>query len=244
MFAGFILLAIAIGCVHSQTELTLPPLPYAYNALEPVISERLMRLHYDRHFRTYANQTNVALKAMFFDRILNDTIKAIAKQPIEVILTQVQTLPDQYHIALRHSGGGYLNHKLFFSMLKPPTTTAAENKLTGPLLEAIERSFGSFDKFKELFSGLAVSLFGSGWIWLYIEAGQKRLVLNFTANQDNPIIFNKDHVVVLGIDLWEHAYYLDYEDRRSEYVENFWRLVNWPYVTKLYTDGQARRSDL
>jgi Fe-Mn family superoxide dismutase len=186
MFAAAILLAIAISCVHSQTELTLPPLPYAYNAIEPVLSERLMRLHHDKHFQTYTNKTNVALKAMFMDTQHDGKLKDIAKQPIEVILTQLQTLPDQYHLALRHNGGGYINHKLFFSLLKTPTATSAENKPTGPLLEAIEKSFGTFAKFQELFGVASVNLFGSGWVWLYIDARTKQLVLNFTANQDNP----------------------------------------------------------
>jgi len=203
-----------------------------------------MRLHHDKHFQTYTNKSNFALKAIFADTKLGDKVKETAKQPIEVILTQLQNLPDQYHLALRHNGGGYLNHKLFFSMLKTPTATAAENKPTGPLLEAIEKSFGSFDKFKELFSAASVNLFGSGWVWLYIDARTKQLVLNFTANQDNPIMFDKNHVVVLGIDLWEHAYYPVYENRRQEYVENFWRIINWPFATQLYTEGQAKRSDL
>jgi len=132
----------------------------------------------------------------------------------------------------------------FFSMLRTPTTTAAENKPTGPLLEAIQKSFSTFDKFKELFTAASVNLFGSGWVWLYIDARTKQLVLNFTANQDNPIMFDKNHVVLLGIDLWEHAYYPVYENRRNEYVENFWRIINWPFVTQLYTEGQSRRSDL
>jgi len=141
MFVSVILLAIAIGCVHSQTELTVTPLPYAYNALQPVLSEHLMRLHHDKHFQAYTNATNFVIKAMFNDTQHGGKLKEIAKQPIEVILTQLQNLPDQYHIALRHNGGGYLNHKLFFSMLKTPTTTAAENLPTGPLLEAIEKKF-------------------------------------------------------------------------------------------------------
>jgi Fe-Mn family superoxide dismutase len=244
MLIGAILLLVIISCVHAQTELTLPPLPYGYNALEPVLSEHLLRLHHDKHFQTYTNHTNIALKALFVDTHHGGKFKDISQQPIEVILTQLQTLPDQYHISLRHNGGGYLNHKLFFSMLRTPTATAAENRPTGPLLEAIEKSFGSFDKFQELFSAASVNLFGSGWVWLYIDARTKHLVLNFTANQDNPIMFDKNHIVVLGIDLWEHAYYPVYENRRNEYVNNFWRIVNWNFVNQLYTEGKAKRSDL
>jgi len=244
MFAAIVLLAVIAGCVQSQTELVLPPLPYAYNALEPVLSEHLMRLHHDNHHRTYTKKTNEALKAMVADEKFGDQLKHVATQPIELILSHLQHLPEQYHLALRHHGGGYLNHKLFWPMLRTPTATAAENKPTGPLFEAIEKTFGSFDKFKEMFTKLSLDLFGSGWVWLYIDGQTKQLVLNFTANQDNPIMFNKNHFVLLGIDLWEHAYYPVYESRRSEYIDNFWRIVNWPFVAQLYTEGKAKHSDL
>jgi len=187
MFApAILLLTIIVNCVQSQTELTVPPLPYAYNALEPVLSEHLMHLHHDKHLQGYTTKTNAALKAMTVDEKANNQLKELAKEPLELILTHLQHLPEQYHIALRHNGGGYLNHKLFFSMLRTPTATAAENKPTGPLLEAIEKVFGSFDKFKEMFTTASLNLFGSGWVWLYIDGPTKQLVLNFTANQDNP----------------------------------------------------------
>jgi Fe-Mn family superoxide dismutase len=186
MFIDILLLVFVAVCVQSQTELALPPLPYAYNALEPVLSEHLMRLHHDKHFQTYTTKANLALKAMVDDEKLSTQWVDLAKQPIEIILTQVRNLPDQYHLALRSNGGGYLNHKLFFSMLRTPTATAAENKPTGSLLEIIENSFGSFDKFKEMFTASSLNLFGSGWVWLYIDTQTKQLVLNSTANQDNP----------------------------------------------------------
>ena len=188
MFAVALLLAIAAGCVQSQTELTLPPLPYAYDALEPVLSEHLMRLHHDKHHQTYTTKTNEALKAIVADSKADSQLKELAKQPIEFIISHALHLPEQYQFALRHNGGGFYNHKLFFSMLRTPTTTAAENKPTGALLEALEKTFGSFDKFKEMFSAASVNLFGSGWVWLYIDAQTKQLVLNFTANQDNPYV--------------------------------------------------------
>jgi Fe-Mn family superoxide dismutase len=244
MFAVIVLLACIAAGVQSQTVLTLPPLPYAYNALQPVLSEQLMRLHHDKHFATYTNKSNMALKAMYTDTHNGDKLKEMAEKPIEVILSQLTTLPEQYHLALRHNGGGYVNHKLFFSMLKAPTATAAENMPSGPVLEAIEKSFTSFEKFKEMFSAASVNLFGSGWVWLYIDARTKQLVLNFTANQDNPIMFDKNHAVILGIDLWEHAYYPVYENRRVEYINNFWRIINWPVVAQLYTEGQTKRVEL
>ncbi|CAF1021792.1 unnamed protein product [Rotaria sordida] len=235
---------ITIDYIHSQTELTLPTLPYAYNALEPVLSEYLMRLHHDKHFQMYTNKSNIILKKMFTDTQSDNKLKEIVKQPIEIILTQLEYLPHQYQLSLRYNGGGYFNHKLFFSMLKTPTSTVDENKPIGPLLEAIEKNFGSFDKFKQLFSSASYEFFGSGWIWLYIDAQTKRLILNFTVNQDNPIMYDKNHIILLCIDLWEHAYYPVYENRRNEYIENFWRIINWSFVNQLYIEGQTKRSDL
>ena len=170
----------------APTELVLPPLPYAYNELEPVLSEHLMRLHHDKHLLAYTTKSNVALKAMFADTQPGDKLKEIAKLPIETILKQLQNLPEQYHLALRNNGGGYVNHKLFFAMLQKPTATAAENKPTGALLEAIEKSFGSFEKFKELFNAASVNLFGSGWVWLHTDGPTGKFVLTSTANQDSP----------------------------------------------------------
>ncbi|CAF1244997.1 unnamed protein product [Rotaria sp. Silwood1] len=244
MFSIIIFLFITINCIHSQTKLTLPTLPYAYNALEPIFSEHLMYLHYDQHFRTYTNKTNVILKAIFTDIQIDNRLKEIVKQPIELILTKLKNLPEQYQLPLRYNGGGYINHKIFFSILKTPTSIVNENKPIGPLLQAIEKSFNSFDKFKELFSQISNEFFGSGWIWLYIDAKTKRLVLNYTINQDNPIMYDKNHVILLCIDLWEHAYYPVYENRRSEYIENFWRIINWPFINQLYIEGQTKRSDL
>ncbi|CAF4345171.1 unnamed protein product [Adineta steineri] len=129
-------------------------------------------------------------------------------------------------------------------MLQKPTATAAENKPTGPLFEAIEKVFGSFDKFKQIFTDVSLEVFGSGWVWLYIDGQTKQINYSFAANQDNPIMFNKNHITLLGIDLWEHAYYPVYENRRSEYVDNFWRIINWPFVSQLYTEGIAKHTDL
>ena len=182
MFIQTILLAILCVCIHGQTQVILPPLPYAYNALEPVLSEHALRLHYEKHFQAYTNRTNIALRALFN----TEKFQEIAQKPIEVILTQLSTLPDQFHVGLRYNGGGYINHKFFFSTLRTPSATVAENRPTGPLLEAIVKSFGSFEKFQELFSAASVNLMGSGWVWIYIDARTKHLVLNFTANQDNP----------------------------------------------------------
>ena len=186
MFAFVLVLAFAACGVQSQTELTLTPLPYAYDALEPVLSKHLMELHHDKHFQAYTTKTNAALKAIVNDPKAPEELKTLAKQPIEVTFTQLQAFPEQFQIELRHNAGGYINHKLFFSLLKTPTTTAEENKPTGPLLQAIEKSFGSYEHFNQIFTNASVSLFGSGWVWLYIDAKSKDLVINYTANQDNP----------------------------------------------------------
>lgn len=181
-----ILSIILFNYVQAQTELILPPLPYEYNALEPVLSEKLMRLHHDKHHQAYTTKANAALKSMFNDESSNDQIKQLAQQSIEVILTQLKNIPEKYQVVLRNHGGGYVNHKLFFDMLSRPTTTADENMPTGPLLSAIENNFGSFDKFKEQFTTASVNLFGSGWVWLYINAETKVLTIQSTMNQDNP----------------------------------------------------------
>ncbi|CAF3801293.1 unnamed protein product [Rotaria sp. Silwood1] len=244
MLINIIFLIIIVNYVQSQTELILPPLPYEYNALEPVLSEHLMKLHHDKHHQAYTTKANAVLKSIIIDETSNDQLKDLAKQPIEVILSHLQELPEKYQLTLRNNGGGYINHKLFFSMLRKPTVTAAENLPTGLLLEAIENSFSSFDKFKDMFTNASINLFGSGWIWLFVDAQTKQLAINFTVNQDNPIMFDKDHVVLLGIDVWEHAYYPVYENRRNEYVDNFWRIINWDFVESLYTQGTTKRHDL
>lgn len=242
--AGTILVLLALHSSHGQSQLTLPPLPYAYNELEPVLSEKLMRLHHDGHMQSYVNQTNIIFTTMLNDPQKPDQFKEFVAKPIETILTELQTLPDHYHIGLRHQAGGYLNHKLFFSMLRRPTATGKENQPTGVLLEAINKAFESFEKFQDLFSLAAKNLFGSGWVWMYIDGQTKQLVINYTANQDNPIMFNKNHIVILGIDCWEHAYYPVYENRRAEYIENFWRIINWSHVSDLFIEGQRKRLDL
>ncbi|CAF4246977.1 unnamed protein product [Rotaria sp. Silwood2] len=244
MITSIILLAIFVNYGQSQTELILPALPYDYYALEPILSEHLIRLHHDKHFSEYKTKANAILKSIMDDEMYNNQLKNLAKQPIEYILTHIQQLPEKYQLPLRNNGGGYVNHKIFFSMLRKPTVMSAENLPTGLLLEAIENSFGSFDRFKEMFTAASVNIFGSGWIWLYIDAQSKLLSINFTINQDNPIIFDKNHAVLLCIDLWEHAHYPVYENYQNEYVNNFWRIINWPFVESLYTQGITKRHEL
>lgn len=187
MFRPIIALSLFFtGVAQSPHLLTLPPLPYAFNALEPVLSEHLMQLHHGKHHQAYTDKANIALKAIAADEKFDTQVKNLANEPIEVILTQLQTIPEQYRLTLRNNGGGYVNHQLFFSMLRSPTATAAENKPSDALFRALEQSFGSFDKFKEAFTMASLNVFGSGWVWLYIDGTSKTLVLNSTANQDNP----------------------------------------------------------
>lgn len=213
-----LIILLFIGFVQSYTELQLPPLAYPYNALEPVLSERLMQLHHQKHHRAYTDKANVALKEMAHDE--NPMIRTIADQPIEKILTDFDRIPEKYRLTLRQHGGGFLNHKLFFSMLRSPTTE--ENRAEGGLFTAIEKTFQSWEKFREVFTSKAMSVFGSGWVWLYVDGPNGQLVINSTANQDNPwvtenvsliqysvpsfrIMFDATHRVILGIDLWEHG---------------------------------------
>lgn len=193
--AGTILALLAIQASHGLTELSLPPLPYAYNELEPVLSEKLMRLHHDGHLKSYVNQTNIILKTMQNDPLQPGLFNEFLAKPIEVMLTELTELSnltslnnstDFYHLGLRHQAGGYLNHKLFFNMLRKPTATAEDNRPTGVLLEALIKRFGSFEKFQDLFSLAAKNLFGSGWVWLHYDAILKRMEINYTVNQDNP----------------------------------------------------------
>ena len=250
--------------------------PMHLNALEPVLSERLMRLHHGKHHQAYTDKANVALKAIAADQTFDAQVKDLVNQPIEVILTQLETLPEQYRLTLRNNGGGYVNHQLFFSMLRAPTATAAENKPSDALLQAIEQSFGSFEKFKEAFTTASLNLFGSGWVWLYADGASKKLLLISTANQDNPWVPGDRSIFPTYFSLescsikrasffWASicgntvcrqlfhaefssdfllAYYLVYENRRNEYVESFWRLVNWSFVAQLYESGPAKRVDL
>lgn len=189
MFSLFAAFVVVVGCVYGQTQLTLPALPYAYNELEPVLSERLMHLHHDQHFHSYINKTNAALVNLIAENGKDaKKWKEIAQLPIEQILSRLGELPRKYQILLGHQGGGYLNHNLFFSLLRKPAAKAEDNKPTGALLAAIVKSFESYEKFQEYFNEASLNLFGSGWVWLYIEAGTGRLVLNYTANQDNPSV--------------------------------------------------------
>ncbi len=197
----------------------LPDLPYAYNALEPYIDEQTMRIHHDKHHAGYVTKLNAALEGV-----------ADMGNTIEDILTNISKLPADKQNAVRNNGGGHANHSLFWSILGPKNGAAPQ----GELAAAIDSAFGSFDSFKQEFSQAATTRFGSGWAWLVVQDGQLKVMS--TANQDSPIMEGK--TPILGLDVWEHAYYLKYQNRRPEYIENVFNIFNWTQIAKKYTEAK------
>jgi Fe-Mn family superoxide dismutase len=198
---------------------SLPKLPYSYDALEPFIDKMTMEIHHTKHHQAYINNLNKALENQSFN-----------KAPLVELFKKVSTLDK----SIRNNGGGHYNHTLFWQMLKPNPNNA-ENLPSEKIIDAIKKHFGSFDTFKKEFSDKALKLFGSGWCWL-IKDKQNKLKIVTTPNQDNPlmdVIDEKDRgLPLLGIDVWEHAYYLKYQNRRVEYIDNFWKIINWDFVEK------------
>ncbi len=189
----------------------LPPLPYPYDALEPQIDEATMRIHHDKHPATYVEKLNAALdNTEWVDR------------PIEQTLGNLDLLPEDRRTAVRNNGGGHANHSLFWEAMGPD----GEREPDDDLARAIEDAFGGLDAFKERFNGAAVTRFGSGWAWLIHDG--TGLAVTSTANQDSPLM--NGHVPLLGLDVWEHAYYLQYQNRRPEYIEAWWNVVDWAGV--------------
>ncbi len=200
----------------------LPDLPYPTSALEPHIDARTMEIHHDKHHATYTTKLNGALEAH----------PALQSKPIEELLRGIDTLPSELQTAVRNNGGGYANHNLFWQIMSPQ----GGGQPSGELATAIDDAFGSFDAFKSSFSDAALNRFGSGWAWLVVD-GEGALHVYSTANQDSP--FMSGHTPILGLDVWEHAYYLHYQNRRPDYVEAFWRVVDWSQVAKSYAAARA-----
>lgn len=201
----------------------LPPLPYPYNGLEPYIDAMTVEIHHDKHHATYTLNFNAAIKEHGLE---GKTIEEV----FEVI--------DNYPPALKNNAGGYVNHNLYWAIMAPKGTAPLP---TGLLAQAIDQSFGSFDAFKEKFTAAAMSRFGSGWAWLVVDKDNK-LSICTTANQDNPmmnIAGNCKGFPILTIDVWEHSYYLKYQNRRAEYVANFFNVINWAAVENLFADAMA-----
>lgn len=192
---------------------SLPQLPYPYDALEPYIDKMTMEIHHTKHHQAYINNLNSAL----------EKYPEFHNLELEEILKNLNQLPEEIRTAVRNNGGGHYNHSLFWEIMKP--NGGGEPK--GKLKEEIEKNFGSFEEFKKLFSETAIKHFGSGWAWLVITSDKKLKVYSLL-NQDNPLM-NGD-VPIMGLDVWEHAYYLKYQNRRAEYVEAWWHVVNWDKI--------------
>jgi Fe-Mn family superoxide dismutase len=191
----------------------VPPLPYDYAALEPHIDEATMRLHHDKHHQAYVDKVNDALAGTEFD-----------SKPIEEVIRSLDQVPDDKRTAVRNNGGGHLNHSLFWESMSPDGGGAPD----GELASAIDQAFGSFDAFKEKFEAAGVGQFGSGWAWLVVDGGQ--LGVTSTPNQDNPVTTGQTPLV--GNDVWEHAYYLKYQNKRPDYLKAWWNVVNWAKVAE------------
>ncbi len=203
-----------------MAKFELPDLPYAYDALEPTIDTDTMNIHHTKHHNTYVTNLNAALEghADLQDKSLED------------LISDLDALPEDIRTAVRNNGGGHANHSLFWEILSPE----GGGKPSGALAEDIEKTFGSFEKFQEEFEQAAATRFGSGWAWLVLNDG--KLEVMSTPNQDNPIMEGK--TPLLGLDVWEHAYYLKYQNRRPEYIKAFWNVVNWEQVEKNYEEAK------
>lgn len=195
---------------------TLPDLPYAYDALEPHIDVETMHLHHDKHHNTYVTNLNAAIEKH----------PELGEKDIDDLIADLANVPEDIRTAVRNNGGGHANHAFFWEIMAPN----AGGEPTGAIKEAIDAKFGSFDKFKEEFTAAAVGRFGSGWAWLVVNNGE--LEVMSTPNQDSPLTEGK--TPVLGIDVWEHAYYKKYSNVRPDYIKAFWNVVNWDEVNKRY----------
>jgi superoxide dismutase, Fe-Mn family len=209
-----------LKCTYSKEEIKmayeLPQLPYAYDALEPHIDKETMNIHHTKHHNTYITNVNAALEGN----------ADLAGKSVEELVANLDAVPEAIRTAVRNNGGGHANHSLFWTILSPN----GGGEPTGELGEAINAKFGNYENFKAEFAKAATTRFGSGWAWLVVNNGE--LEVTSTPNQDSPLMEGK--TPVLGLDVWEHAYYLNYQNRRPDYISSFWNVVNWDEVTKRY----------
>ncbi|MCA9207344.1 MAG: Fe-Mn family superoxide dismutase [Pirellulaceae bacterium] len=205
---------------------SLPALPYAYDALEPHIDARTMEIHHTKHHQAYINNVNNAIK---------DT--DLEGKSVEDLVSNIGSVPENIRGAVRNNGGGHANHSLFWTVMGPN----AGGSPSGDLAAAIDSAFGSFDAFKEKFAAAAATRFGSGWAWLVVKDG--KLAVGSTANQDSPLMGDAvagiSGTPILGLDVWEHAYYLNYQNRRPDYISAFWSVVNWDAVAQRYAAAKG-----
>jgi Fe-Mn family superoxide dismutase len=207
---------------NSKYPFQLPPLPYGYDTLAPVIDAETMQLHHDKHHQTYVDKLNDALKDQtdLHDKTLTE------------LLSDLSSVPEAARMAVRNHGGGHLNHSMFWEILK---FGGEDNKPTGALAEAIDRDFGSFDEFKEKFNDAGAKLFGSGWVFVVADGGT--LKIKPLPNQDNPLLEGQH--AVIGNDVWEHAYYVTYRNRRPDYLKAWWKVVNWDKASEMFEKASA-----
>ena len=208
---------------------TLPRLPYAYDALEPDIDARTMEIHYTKHHQAYVNNLNAAVEGTPF-----------ADEPFEALIAELDRLPEATRNAVRNNGGGHANHSLFWTVMAP-AGQGGGGVPTGALAAAIDADLGGFDAFKDAFTKAAISRFGSGWAWLVVNA-QGQLAIESSGNQDSPLMrgIGSGATPILGLDVWEHAYYLKYQNRRPEYIAAFYNVVNWPEVARRHQAALAQ----
>jgi len=202
-----------------MSKFELPELGYAYDALEPHIDARTMEIHHTKHHNTYVTNVNAALEGTEHEG-----------KSLEELLQNLDALPANIQTAVRNNGGGHWNHSFFWKLLKKNDGAAP----TGELATAIDEAFGSFDAFKDAFAKAATTRFGSGWAWLIVDGG--KLAVVSTPNQDTPVMEGK--TPILGLDVWEHAYYLNYQNRRPDYINAFFNVIDWDHVAKLYADAK------
>ncbi len=198
---------------------TLPALPYAPSALEPHIDAKTMEIHHGKHHQAYINNANAKLEAH----------PALAAKSVEALIADLASVPEDIRTVIRNNAGGHANHSLFWTVIGPN----AGGEPTGDLAAAINSAFGSFAAFKEKFAAAATTRFGSGWAWLSFDKGQ--VVVESTANQDSPLM--EGRTPLLGLDVWEHAYYLNYQNRRPDYIGAFWNVVNWTEVARRFAEA-------
>jgi len=225
LLAGFVVLA----AFAVEATLPLPQLEYAYGDLAPIISEHAMEIHHLRHMQAYQDKANIALDTL---RNGPPEWKRLAKQGIDSLLANLSAVPEENGLRtqLRNNGGGWVNHALYFRILRAPGTAPDHPTPGEPLDQALTEQFGSFQQFKEQFSRAASSMFGSGWTWLYFNRADGKLRVSNTANQDSPVMESRDNYAILTLDLWEHAYYLNFENRRADWIVEWWKIVNWAEV--------------
>ncbi|HWZ19411.1 MAG TPA: superoxide dismutase [Ktedonobacteraceae bacterium] len=202
----------------------LPPLPYDYSALEPYIDTQTMQIHHDKHHQTYVTNVNNALQGQ----------DQLASMSVDDLLRNINQVPESIRTAVRNNAGGHSNHSMFWNIMKPN----GGGEPTGDLASAIQQAFGSFDAFKTAFNDAGTKRFGSGWAWLVLDSSGKLQVIS-TANQDSPLMDGL--YPVMGNDVWEHAYYLKYQNRRPEYLNAWWNVVNWDEVARRYGQGRGGR---